>query len=55
MDKKKIVGVGITGKYGTRYGAKLRKQIRQMETLQRRRYVCPFCGKVKTNLISERY
>ena len=37
--------VGITGKYGTRYGQKLRKQVKAIEILQRVRSVCPFCGK----------
>ena len=36
--------VGITGKYGTRYGQKLRKQVKAFEILQRTKYVCPFCG-----------
>mmetsp|Transcript_11285 Transcript_11285/g.31956 ORF Transcript_11285/g.31956 Transcript_11285/m.31956 type:complete len:95 (+) Transcript_11285:96-380(+) len=37
--------VGITGKYGTRYGASLRKIVKRYEILQRTRYACPFCGK----------
>ena len=37
--------VGITGKYGTRYGQKLRKQVKAIEILQRKKSVCPFCGK----------
>ena len=37
--------VGITGKFGTRYGAKLRKQVRGIEILQRAKYTCTFCGK----------
>jgi large subunit ribosomal protein L37Ae len=37
--------VGIVGKYGTRYGASLRKQIRKIEITQHARYTCPFCGK----------
>ena len=37
--------VGITGKYGTRYGQKLRKQVKAIEILQRVRWICPFCGK----------
>ena len=37
--------VGITGKYGTRYGQKLRKQVKAIEILQRVRSICPFCGK----------
>jgi len=37
--------VGVTGKYGTRYGASLRKQIKKMEITQHSRYTCSFCGK----------
>ncbi|KAJ3427008.1 60S ribosomal protein L37A [Anaeramoeba flamelloides] len=37
--------VGITGKYGPRYGASLRKQIRKIEVAQHSRFTCPFCGK----------
>ena len=37
--------VGITGKYATRYGQKLRKQVKTIEILQRVRSICPFCGK----------
>jgi len=33
------------GKYGTRYGASLRKQVRKMEITQHAKYTCPFCGK----------
>ena len=48
--ERRTVKVGITGKYGTRYGAKLRKQVKQIEIIQRTKYVCPFCGKVKKYL-----
>ena len=37
--------VGITGQYGTRYGQKLRKQVKAIEILQRTKSICPFCGK----------
>ena len=37
--------VGITGKYGTRYGSKLRKQVKAIEILERQKNICPFCGK----------
>ena len=37
--------VGITGKYGTRYGASLRKRLRKMEVTQHAKYNCAFCGK----------
>lgn len=46
MDRR-TAKVGLTGKYGTRYGAKLRKQVKGIEILQRTNYVCPFCGKTQ--------
>ncbi|TFL01920.1 60S ribosomal protein L37 [Pterulicium gracile] len=42
---KRTKKVGVTGKYGTRYGASLRKQIKKMEITQHARYSCTFCGK----------
>ncbi|KAJ1925077.1 60S ribosomal protein L43 [Tieghemiomyces parasiticus] len=42
---KRTSKVGITGKYGTRYGASLRKQIKKMEVTQHSRYQCSFCGR----------
>ncbi|KAJ2663680.1 60S ribosomal protein L43 [Coemansia sp. RSA 1200] len=42
---KRTKKVGITGKYGTRYGSSLRKQIKKMEITQHARYTCSFCGK----------
>ncbi|CAI8595730.1 unnamed protein product [Vicia faba] len=36
---------GIVGKYGTRYGASLRKQIKKMEVSQHSKFFCEFCGK----------
>lgn len=33
------------GKYGTRYGASLRKQIKKMEITQHAKYTCSFCGR----------
>ena len=38
--------VGICGKYGTRYGASLRKIIKKIEVSQHSKYTCVFCGKV---------
>ena len=37
--------VGICGKYGTRYGASLRKTVKRMEVSQHAKYTCTFCGK----------
>ncbi|KAI4372418.1 hypothetical protein MLD38_010652 [Melastoma candidum] len=42
---KRTKKVGIVGKYGTRYGASLRKQIKKMEVTQHSKYFCEFCGK----------
>ncbi|KAL5717244.1 hypothetical protein ACHQM5_010286 [Ranunculus cassubicifolius] len=52
---KRTKKAGIVGKYGTRYGASLRKQIKKMEVSQHAKYFCEFlgiwgckdCGKVK--------
>ncbi|WP_432214729.1 hypothetical protein, partial [Salmonella enterica] len=40
--------VGVVGKYGTRYGASLRKQVKKIELHQHATYSCPFCGKMAT-------
>jgi large subunit ribosomal protein L37Ae len=42
---KRTKKVGIVGKYGTRYGASLRKDIKKMEVTQHGKYTCSFCGK----------
>lgn len=46
LQSKRTKKVGIVGKYGTRYGASLRKQIKKIEVSQHSKYFCPFCGKV---------
>lgn len=43
--ERRTTKAGITGKYGTRYGQKLRKQVKGIEILQRKKSICPFCGK----------
>lgn len=45
---KRTKKVGITGKYGTRYGATLRKLMRKIEVSQHSTYRCAFCGKDST-------
>ncbi|XP_051912369.1 60S ribosomal protein L37a-like [Hippocampus zosterae] len=42
---KRTKKVGITGKFGTRYGSSLRKIIKKFEHKQRAKYCCPRCGK----------
>jgi Ribosomal L37ae protein family len=52
MQSKRTKKVGIVGKYGTRYGASLRKQIKKIEVSQHSKYFCPFCGKVSPRQVS---
>ncbi|KAI6024435.1 putative RPL43B-60S large subunit ribosomal protein [Pisolithus marmoratus] len=48
---KRTRKVGVTGKYGTRYGASLRKQVKKMEVTQHARYTCTFCGKASSDTL----
>jgi len=41
---KRTTKVGICGKYGTRYGASLRKVVKKMEVSQHKTYISPFSG-----------
>lgn len=45
LQSKRTKKVGIVGKYGTRYGSSLRKQVKKMEISQHSKYTCQFCGK----------
>lgn len=49
---KRTRKVGVVGKYGTRYGASLRKQVKKMEIAQHMRYTCTFCGKVSVKRVA---
>ncbi|KAK9476331.1 ribosomal protein L37ae, partial [Lipomyces japonicus] len=42
---KRTKKVGITGKYGVRYGSSLRRQSKKLEIQQHAKYLCSFCGK----------
>ena len=42
---KRTKKAGIVGKYGTRYGASLRKIVKKFEITQRAKYVSPFSGR----------
>lgn len=42
---KRTKKVGITGKYGVRYGSSLRRQAKKLEVQQHAKYDCSFCGK----------
>ncbi|URD87875.1 60S ribosomal protein L37a, partial [Musa troglodytarum] len=54
FNTKRTKKAGIVGKYGTRYGASLRKQIKKMEYAVKRKAVgiwgCKDCGKVKAGV-----
>ncbi|XP_043855441.1 60S ribosomal protein L37a-like [Dromiciops gliroides] len=39
--------VGIVDKYGTRYGASLRKIVKKIEISWHGKYTCSFCGRTK--------
>lgn len=52
---KRTKKVGVVGKYGTRYGASLRKSVKKMEISQHARYNCQFCGKVNHPPNPEKY
>ncbi|KAI3375266.1 hypothetical protein L3Q82_021766 [Scortum barcoo] len=47
LSAKRTKKVGIVGKYGTRYGASLRKMVKKIEISQHAKYTCSFCGKTK--------
>ncbi len=37
--------VGSTGRWGARYGLKIRKKVLEVERIQRGKHKCPFCFK----------
>mmetsp|Transcript_6405 Transcript_6405/g.22012 ORF Transcript_6405/g.22012 Transcript_6405/m.22012 type:complete len:93 (-) Transcript_6405:2141-2419(-) len=49
---KRTKKAGITGKYGTRYGASLRKVIKKMEVSQHSKFFCDFCGKFSVKRVA---
>lgn len=48
---KRTKKVGVTGKYGTRYGSAIRKIVKKFELQQHAKYLCPPCGKVSSIII----
>ncbi|MBN1159945.1 MAG: 50S ribosomal protein L37Ae [Candidatus Diapherotrites archaeon] len=44
---QKTKKVGPTGKFGSRYGLKIRKRYKAIDLLQRASHVCPQCGAKK--------
>lgn len=44
--------VGSTGRFGTRYGASVRKRIRKIENDLKIKHTCPSCNSVKVHRVS---
>ncbi|KAK7199121.1 60S ribosomal protein L37a [Novymonas esmeraldas] len=42
---KRTAKMGVMGRYGTRYGANLRKRAKKLEVSQHAKHFSPFCGK----------
>jgi hypothetical protein len=51
---KRTRKAGVVGKYGTRYGGAIRKIVKKFELQQRAKYVCPPCGKVRIDPLSNK-
>lgn len=43
MSMGKTKKVGTTGRFGTRYGTRARKRVREIEKTSRAQYKCPSC------------
>ncbi|MCX8179355.1 MAG: 50S ribosomal protein L37ae [Candidatus Aenigmarchaeota archaeon] len=37
--------VGVTGRFGARYGARIKEDVREIEKLQKQKHECPSCKK----------
>jgi len=44
--------VGSTGRFGARYGLKIRKKVLEIEKLQRGKQKCPFCLKLSVKRLA---
>jgi large subunit ribosomal protein L37Ae len=44
--------VGITGKYGPRYGTKTKKVVKEIEVKERQQRVCPYCERLALKRIA---
>ena len=45
--------VGSTGRFGARYGVGIRRRVLKVERLQKKKHVCPKCGKVSVSRVSK--
>jgi large subunit ribosomal protein L37Ae len=44
--------VGSTGRFGTRYGATIRKRIKKVEDVMKAKHICPSCDSPKVKRVS---
>ena len=44
--------VGSTGRFGVRYGLKLRQRVLDVEKQQKQKHKCPYCNKLKVKRIA---
>ncbi len=44
--------IGSAGRFGARYGLKIRTKITEIERIQRGRHKCPFCSKLALKRIA---
>jgi large subunit ribosomal protein L37Ae len=44
--------VKVTGKFGVRYGTKVKEKLKPIEAKQRKKQICPFCKRKKLKRIS---
>lgn len=52
MIKIRTKKLGITGRFGTRYGATLRKRVKAIEEVQKKYHECPHCKSKKVKRYS---
>lgn len=44
--------VGVTGRFGTRYGLRIRKRVAEVEAKQKKKHSCPNCKKKTLKRVS---
>lgn len=52
MMAKRTKKVGLSGKFGARYGVSVRKRIRDVESVSRARHPCPGCNHMAVKRVS---
>tara|TARA_Y100000310_G_C20703043_1_gene831891 strand:+ start:6555 stop:6761 length:207 start_codon:yes stop_codon:yes gene_type:complete len=43
---------GPAGRFGARYGIKIRKKVNLIEVKQKRKHICPYCDAVRVKRVS---